>query len=120
ETGWDILPAGAASPAAPEPPLPTEAEIMTPLEVYAPEYNYNYTLSGPESFAPYKIYDDGQSTYFQFERTISPLPEFSIVDASGNEMAVASRVSGDMIAVDSVASKFSLRRGSDVVCVFNE
>ncbi|MBI1275453.1 hypothetical protein GC177_05730, partial [bacterium] len=81
--------------------------------------NYNYTISGPGEIAPVKIYDDGRTTYFQFA---SPdmHPTINMVDqATGRETPAQTMMQGNMLTVPYVGSRFSIRSGGKVVCVFN-
>lgn len=81
-------------------------------------YNYRYTFSGPSTVAPVKIYDDGRSTYFKFRGSV---PQFAVISAKGEELAIPSRSVGPgMVAVDTVASRFSLRASGSQVIVYNE
>lgn len=82
-------------------------------------YNQNYTLSGPETMAPVKIYDDNQQTYFQFREGM-PLPQIYRVTMMGQEEPLPQSAQGSLIMVPGVHSRFSLRTPTDVVCVFNE
>jgi type IV secretion system protein VirB9 len=84
------------------------------------KYNFNYTISGSNSVAPIKIFDDGEFTYFQFKDKNEEVPAFFLVDADGKEALVNYHVVGEYIAVERVSSQFTLRNGSEVVCVFNE
>lgn len=84
------------------------------------KYNLNYTISGTETIAPIRIFDDGEFTYFQFRDKNAEVPAFFWVDKDGNESLINYRTRGDYIVVERVSSKFTLRHGGDVVCVFNE
>lgn len=79
--------------------------------------NYAYTLTGPETIAPYRIYDNGRQTYFEFTRDV---PQVFVVDEAGMEVAANIRQDGRTIIVPTTAKRFSLRQGGEVVCVFNE
>lgn len=83
------------------------------------KYNFNYTMTGEDSLYPVKIFDDGEFTYFEFPKT-SRMPAIFSVDSSGFESIVNFRIVGDYLIVEEVSPKFTLRNGSDVVCVFNE
>jgi len=83
-------------------------------------YNTKYTISGSDIIAPLRIFDDGQFTYFQFKNKNADLPAFYMVDEHGDESIINYRTRGDYIVVERVAKKFTLRHGSDIVCVFNE
>jgi P-type conjugative transfer protein VirB9 len=82
--------------------------------------NFKYTISGSELVSPVKIFDDGDFTYFQFKDKNTPVPAFFIVDSEGHEEIVNYRVSGKYFVIERVVSKFTLRYGKEVLCVFNE
>lgn len=84
------------------------------------KFNFNYTISGSESIAPLKIFDDAEFTYFKFKTKNADIPAFFLVDSEGRESLINYRVAGDYIVIERVTSQFTLRNGSDVVCVFNE
>ncbi len=83
-------------------------------------YNFNYSLSGPEEFAPLKIFDDGKSTFFKFSSQQGVIPEFLSISNDGIMSPMNSRVDGEYIVISSVLGKIALRSGSDIICVFNE
>jgi type IV secretion system protein VirB9 len=110
-------------------PDETNSEIVTSLKDNVPEldlkehpekYNFNYTIAGPDETAPIRIFDDGEFTYFEFRDKNAEMPAFFWVDKDGNESLVNYRTRGPYIVVERVASKYTLRHGSNVVCVFNE
>ena len=84
------------------------------------KYNTDYTISGSDEVAPIRIFDDAEFTYFQFRDKNAEVPAFYWVDNEGNESIINYRTRGDYIVVERVSSRFTLRHGSDVVCVFNE
>ncbi len=86
----------------------------------AGKYNTNYTISGSDEVAPLRIFDDGEFTFFQFADKNAEVPAFYWVDDNGNESMINYRTRGDYIVVERVSSRFTLRHGSDIVCVFNE
>ncbi len=90
------------------------------LEENADKLNFSYTISGSEQFAPLRIFDDGEFTYFQFKNKNADLPAFYWVDDEGNEAVINYRTRGDYIVVERVTKRMSLRYGNQVVCVFNE
>lgn len=83
------------------------------------KFNFNYTISGNDTIAPLKVFDDHQFTYFQFRKN-SPIPGIFEIDPEGYEGVINYRVEGDYIVVEDVTSQMTLRYGPDVVCVFNE
>ena len=84
------------------------------------KYNFNYTISGTDEIAPIRIFDDGEFTYFEFKDKNAEVPAFFWVDSNGEESLINYRTRGDYIVVERVASKYTLRHGRDIVCVFNE
>ncbi len=84
------------------------------------KYNLKYTISGTDEIAPIRIFDDGQFTYFQFRNKNADIPAFYMVDDKMNEALINYRARGDYIVVERVAKKFTLRHGTQIVCVFNE
>jgi type IV secretion system protein VirB9 len=85
------------------------------------KYNLNYSISGEAQYiAPVRIFDDGVWTYFEFARSAPDIPAFFIVDSENKEELVNFRRRDNYIIVERVASRFTLRYGAEVICVFNE
>lgn len=99
--------------------LPSTALDIPDLSDPEKQYNLNYTLRGSDIIAPIKIFDDGVFTFFQF-RKHAEVPAFYIVRGDNSEEVVNYRVVGDYIVVERIASRFTLRSGNDIVCVYNE
>jgi len=93
---------------------------IIPAAVSATNYNYNYSISGPDSVAPVKIFDDGKGTFFKFPGNNLNLPAFYLVGPDGYETPVAFKPSGEFVVVEKIAGRMSLRFGEQVVCVFND
>ena len=85
----------------------------------ADKYNFNYTVSGDVSITPVKIFDDGRFTYFEF-RDGGIIPATFSVDSEGNESPVNYRIVNQYFMVEGTNAVFTLRNGSETVCVFNE
>ena len=112
-------------------PAPVAAPVSLPEDFSAPSmaapppapmpsaFNYNYTLTGPDSLAPTKVYDDGRSTYLELPPTAAA-PTVSIVSPVGSEIPVPAKRQGNLLVVNQVADKLTLRNGDDLVCLFNE
>ena len=81
--------------------------------------NYRYTLSGPDTIAPVRVYDDGRRTYFHFAQP-GFRPQIFAMGADGREMPVTGQAQAEMIVVDTVASRFVVRAGAEMVTVYNE
>lgn len=108
-----VYPAEASGPISVE-------QIRTPEEDGYENFNFNYTVQGSEEILPIKIYDDGEFTYFEFADKNAEIPAFYMVDAQGKESLINFRTRGDFIIVERVASRFTLRNGTMVGCVYNE
>lgn len=81
--------------------------------------NWRYSAQGRGAIEPEAVYDDGKSTTFKFEGNIE-IPAIYIVNSDGQESLVNKDVRDDLVVVHAVAPKFVLRRGSDVICIYNE
>ncbi|MEI7668521.1 MAG: P-type conjugative transfer protein VirB9, partial [Pseudomonadota bacterium] len=84
------------------------------------KYNFRYTVSGSEDITPLRIFDDGEFTYFQFHDINGEIPAFFLVNKEGDESIINYRTRGPYIVVERVTSRYTLRHGKSVVCVFNE
>lgn len=93
----------------------SDAPDMRDLSIY----NFRYQYTGENSIAPARVFDNGEFTYFQFANKNAEYPAIFSVDASGFESLVNFRAAGDYIIVEKVAPQFTLRNGSDIVCVYN-
>jgi type IV secretion system protein VirB9 len=82
-------------------------------------YNFNYQYTGEPAIAPLKVFDNGEFTYFQFSKKNAEIPAIFTVDAEGFESLINFRAAGSYIIVERVAPQFTLRSGSDIVCVYN-
>lgn len=82
-------------------------------------YNFAYQYTGEPSIAPIKVFDNGEFTYFKFTNKNAEIPAIFSVDANGYESLVNFRSTGDYIIVERVSKQYTLRSGSDIVCVYN-
>ncbi len=98
----------------------SQMEALPDLEKDADKYNFRYSIRGSSVIEPIRIFDDGQFTYFEFQDKNAEIPAFFRVDTVGNEELVNFRKRGNYIVVERVASRFTLRRGADIICVYNE
>ena len=92
---------------------------LTDSEVRA-KLNFKYSIVGPDTIEPIRIFDDGEFTYFEFKNINAELPAFFAVDSAGNESLVNFRKVGNYIIVEHVNARYTLRHGTDVLCVFND
>jgi type IV secretion system protein VirB9 len=106
---------------APPPAPGAERRRLSPDMLQARKgMNFDYTLSGPDSFAPLKVFDDGGRTHFEFPNSNANIPYIFIVNADGSEQRLTFSREGGYIVVPRVGAQFMLRLGPEVVCVFNE
>lgn len=87
------------------------------------KYNFQYYISGHEDIAPIKIFDDGEFTYMQFRDKNSELPAIFAVDEDLRESMVNYRLdpnNNNLVIIEQVFRKLSIRHGKKIVCVFNE
>lgn len=94
------------------------------IDLSNPEkYNFYYSISGNEEIAPIKIFDDGRFTYMQFRDINNQIPGVFEVDEDLKEHVVnyrPARAHENIIVVERVYRKMSLRIGKKIVCIFNE
>jgi len=85
--------------------------------------NFNYSISGSEEVAPVKVFDDGEFTYLQFREKNNEIPSIFAVDEDLRESMVNYHLSptdSNLLVVEQVFPKLSLRAGKKIVCIFNE
>lgn len=95
-------------------------EQFPDIEREPEKYNFRYTIRGSTVIEPIRIFDDGEFTYFEFRDKSAEIPAFFNVDSNGNEELINFRKRGNYIVVERIGSRFTLRRGPDIMCVYNE
>lgn len=95
-------------------------EPFPDIEKEPEKYNFNYTIRGSQVIEPLRIFDDGAFTYFEFRDQNAEVPAFFHVDSANNEELINFRKRGNYIVVERVSPRFTLRRGADILCVYNE
>jgi type IV secretion system protein VirB9 len=98
----------------------TQYEPLPDIEREPEKFNFSYKIRGSSLIEPIRIFDDGQFTYFEFRDMNAEVPAFFRVDGAANEELINFRKRGNYIVVERVASRFTLRRGPDILCVYNE
>jgi type IV secretion system protein VirB9 len=83
-------------------------------------YNFNYTLTGPDKFAPLKVFDDGINTFFKFDPSLKTLPTIATKAAEGAGDNLEMRQRGEYIVVNTISKEFVLNLQDEVVSVYNE
>jgi len=83
--------------------------------------NYQYSAQGSRAIQPDMIYDDGKVTTMRFAGN-REIPAIYMVQSDGKETLIPwdARRSGEVVVIHGVAKEFRLRRGGDVICIFNE
>ncbi len=90
------------------------------LSLNEEEINRNYSFSGSATVAPLEIFDDGEFTYLEFRDKNAQLPAIFKVHKDGSESLINFRILGNYIVIEQVSQQFTLRKGIDIACVFNE
>jgi type IV secretion system protein VirB9 len=93
-------------------------QILTLHEAYGPR-NWRYSAQGAQALQPQSVYDNGKVTTFAFVGN-QEMPAIYIENSDGSESLVPKSVDGNLVLVHALSAKFILRRGGDVLCVFNE
>ena len=81
--------------------------------------NLKYTVQGSSAIQPSEISDNGQFTALRFPNQ-RELPAFFSVNPDGSEAIVPFDVRDEFVVIHGVYKQLRLRRGSAVLCVFNE
>lgn len=87
------------------------------------KFNFYYSISGNEEIAPIKIFDDGEFTYIQFRDKNMEIPAIFAVDEDLRESMVNFKLdptNSNLIIIEQVFHKLTMRAGKKIVCVFNE
>ncbi|CAH1658464.1 P-type conjugative transfer protein VirB9 [Chelatococcus asaccharovorans] len=87
-------------------------------EAYGPR-NWRYSAQGSGLLEPRAVYDNGKITTFAFAGN-QAIPAIYVESADGHESLVPKTVEGELVLVHTISRKFILRRGRDVLCIFNE
>ena len=94
------------------------SQVLAFHESYGPR-NWRYTAQGAEAIEPTSVYDNGKVTTMAFAGN-TEIPAIFLVNTDGSESLVPKSVQGELVLVHAIAAKFILRRGHDVLCLFNE
>lgn len=91
-------------------PNPEPAPVAVAAPPPPPVLNRSYKASGSQRFVPVSVFDDGASTYFQFDPA-KGTPSISFIAPDGGEEAANTRIAGDYTVVDLTAETFVIRYG---------
>ena len=92
--------------------------VLDVHQQYGPR-NWKYTAQGSSAIEPISVYDDGKTTAFTFEEN-AEIPAIYIENTDGSESLVPKDTRGNLVVAHAIGRKFILRRGGDVLCVFNQ
>lgn len=81
--------------------------------------NMNYTVQGDSSLQPTEISDNGEFTVLRYPGH-ADIPSIFAVDVDGTETIVPYDVREDFVVIHAVYRQIRLRRGSVVLCIYNE
>jgi type IV secretion system protein VirB9 len=81
--------------------------------------NLNYAAQGASSLQPSEVSDNGRFTVLRFPGN-QPVPALYQVEASGTESLVPFDVRGEFVVIHAVARELRLRRGREVLCIYNQ
>jgi len=98
----------------------TKFEELPDVDKHPERFNLDYTVRGSRQIEPLRIFDDGEFTYFEFANKNADLPAFFRVNSNLEEELINFRKRGNYLVVERVSSRFTLRRGPDILCVYNE
>ena len=81
--------------------------------------NLAYAVQGASSLQPSEVSDNGRFTVLRFPGN-QQVPALYQVEASGTESLVPFDVRGEFVVVHAVVRELRLRRGREVLCVYNQ
>ncbi|WP_313614914.1 P-type conjugative transfer protein VirB9 [Agrobacterium sp.] len=92
--------------------------VLSLHEAYGPR-NWRYSAQGSQALEPQAVYDNGKITTFAFVGN-QEMPAIFMENSDGTESLVPKSIDGNLVLVHATSRKFILRRGGDVLCIFNE
>ncbi|MBN9982567.1 P-type conjugative transfer protein VirB9 [Rhizobium laguerreae] len=93
-------------------------KVLALHEAYGPR-NWRYSAQGSAALEPQAVYDNGKVTTFAFAGN-QEMPAIYMENSDGSESLVPKSVDNNLVLVHAISRKFILRRGGDVLCIFNE
>ncbi|MBY5770093.1 P-type conjugative transfer protein VirB9 [Rhizobium leguminosarum] len=93
-------------------------KVLALHEAYGPR-NWRYSAQGSAALEPQAVYDNGKVTTFAFAGN-QEMPAINMENSDGSESLVPKSVENNLVLVHAISRKFILRRGGDVLCIFNE
>jgi len=84
---------------------------------YGPR-NWRYSAQASAAIEATEVSDNGRLTAFRFPGN-AEVPAIYVVAPDGSEAIAQRTVRGELVLVHATAAQFRLRRGSEVLCIFN-
>lgn len=81
--------------------------------------NWRFSAQGSIDLEPEAVFDDGKETSFRFAGN-REVPAIYLIASDGSETLAPKDVRGEVVVVHATAREFRLRKGGDVLCVYNE
>lgn len=81
--------------------------------------NLNYGVQGASALQPSEVSDNGRFTVLRFPAN-QQVPAIYQVESSGTESLIPFDVRGEFVVVHAVVRQLRLRRGRDVLCIYNQ
>lgn len=81
--------------------------------------NLAYSVQGAAALQPSEVSDNGRFTVMRFPAN-QAVPTLFQVEAGGTESLASYNVRGEFVVVHVVARELRLRRGREVLCIYNE
>lgn len=101
------------------PPEPIRTQVLEPPPRPPERRNTAYTYTGSRAALPSLVFDDGESTYFQWPDG-SATPALFLLQEDGSE-AIANYGHRDgFLIVQQLAPRFRLRNGAEVTTIINQ
>ncbi|WP_455476822.1 P-type conjugative transfer protein VirB9 [Bartonella sp. B41] len=92
-------------------------DVLDAHENFGPR-NWAYTAQGSLLIEPNSVFDNGKTTTFIFSGN-AEIPAIYLVSPDGQESLVPKSIQGNKVIVHAISAQFTLRRGSEVLCIFN-
>lgn len=93
-------------------------DVLNIHEDFGPR-NWAYEAQGSPLIEPSSVYDNGKTTTFTFLGN-REIPAIYLVSRDGQEALIPKSIKGNKVIVHATAAQFTLRRGKDVLCIFNK
>ena len=81
--------------------------------------NLNYAVQGATALQPSEVSDNGRFTVMRFPGN-QQVPAIYQVESSGTESLIPFDVRGEFVVVHAVVQQLRLRRGREVLCIYNQ